>query len=160
MKNILIILVCFIFKMNLVAQPQIPPQLPKQEIAKPQANVRLIELNNVIVGKWKGARLSYITNGTVTVDSLWFDFKKDGTLNFKHQKYELNGPTVGTYTVTKNSIKIVADKFPFTHTLQGIWSINDGVINGNFREVRERDASQPTYYTPGTETGTFNLTKQ
>lgn len=139
-------------------QPQIPTQLPKHEINKPQANAQLLQLNNVIIGKWKGARL--IQNiGSVTVDSLWLEFKKDGTLSFKHQQYEFNGPVTAVYTINKNTLRIVADKFPFKHILQGVWDINTGSINGNFNETRERDNTQPAYYSPGTATGNFNLIK-
>jgi hypothetical protein len=139
-------------------QQQPPAQLPKHVISKPQPNVQLLQLSNVIVGKWKGARLIQKT-GAVTVDSVWFDFKADGTVSFKHQQYELNGPTGGTYIINKNNMAITIYKFPFRHTLQGSWNRTDGKINGNCTEVREADPSQPSYYTAGTDAGTFSLFK-
>jgi hypothetical protein len=139
-----------------IAQPPVP--LPKQTIAKPQANVRLLELTDVISGRWRGARITQLP-GAVNVDSVWIEFKKNGTLSFKHQKFEFNGPTEGTYTITKNKISISCFKFPFTHTFNGDWDINTGMITGNCIELREKDNTQPPYYSPGRNTGTFNLVK-
>ncbi len=138
------------------ASAQITPSRPA--ISKPQANPRQITLPDVLFAKWKGARITNLP-GAVNVDSLWIEFHVDGTLNFKHQKFEFNGPAAGTWTMSGNSITIIADKFPFIHTLNGTWNVNTGVISGSFKEVREKDATQPSYYTSGSNTGTFNLSR-
>jgi hypothetical protein len=132
--------------------------LPKHEIAKPQANIKRLELKDVIEGKWRGARITQLP-GAVNVDSVWLEVKKNGTLSFKHQKYEFNGPITGTYSITKNKIVFTCNKFPFNHTLNGDWDINTGMITGNYVELRERDNTQPPYYSPGRTTGTFNLVR-
>ena len=150
------IVIMLLATLGSLAQPPVP--LPKHIIAQPQANVKLLELSNVVVGKWRGARITQLP-GAVNVDSVWLEIKKNGTLSFKHQKYELNGPTEGTYTVSKNKITISCIKFPFTHTLSGDWDINTGMISGNYIELREKDNTQPSYYIPGRNTGTFNLIK-
>ncbi len=134
------------------------PPLPKQIIAKPQANVRLLELKDVIEGRWRGARITQLP-GAVNVDSVWLEIKKNGTLSFKHQQYEFNGPTTGTYSLIKNKIIVTCNKFPFNHTLNGDWDINTGMITGHYIELREKDSTQPPYYNPGRNTGTFNLIK-
>jgi hypothetical protein len=157
--KILLALLALTFSLCVFAQPRPPMPLPKHIILKPTANPKLITFADVIIAKWHGARLTDIPGGGVTVDSLWFEFKKDGTLSFKHQKYEFNGPTMGTWTMTGNAIRINADKFPFTHNLSGTWNINNGVISGTFTELRERDNTQPPYYSPGSNTGTFNLSR-
>ena len=154
--KIQLLLCVLLFSLSVAAQTQ--PPLPKHIITRPQANPRLITFSDVIVGKWRGARITQLT-GAVNVDSLWLEFKKNGTLSFKHQKYEYNGPIVGTWTLSGNSIRIIADKFPFTHTLNGTWDINTGIISGTFSEMREKDDTQPTYYTPGSNSGSFNLSR-
>jgi len=142
--------------LNTFAQQPVP--LPKQIIAKPQANVRLLELKNVIEGRWRGARITQLP-GAVNVDSVWLEIKQNGSLSFKHQKYEFNGPTEGRFSIIKNKIVITCNKFPFNHTLNGTWDINTGMITGNYIEMREKDNTQPPYYSPGRNTGTFNLIK-
>jgi hypothetical protein len=157
MKKHLFIIACMFFAvLNIFAQPPVP--LPKHIIAQPQANVKLLELSNVVVGKWHGARITQLP-GAVNVDSVWLEIKKNGTLSFKHQKFEFNGPTEGTYSISKNKITISCIKFPFTHTLSGDWDITTGIISGNYIELREKDNTQPSYYIPGRNTGTFNLIK-
>lgn len=141
---------------TVVAQPPVP--LPKHVIAQPKSNARLLELKDVLIGKWRGARITQLSNA-VNVDSVWIEFKKNGVLSFKHQKYEFNGPTEGTWSISKNSLVINCIKFPFTHTLNGSWEITTGTISGNYIEVREKDNTQPAYYSPGRNTGTFNLAK-
>ena len=154
--KIQLLLCALLFSLGVLAQPQ--PPLPKHIINRPTANPKLITLADVIAARWRGTRLTQLT-GAVSVDSLWFDFKKNGTLVFKHQKYEFNGPTMGTWTLSGNKITIVADKFPFTHTLTGTWDINTGIISGKFDELRENDNTQPPYYSPGSNSGTFTLTR-
>jgi hypothetical protein len=113
-----------------------------------------------ITGKWTGARLIPLPGGAIHTDSTWMEFKKDGTVAFKHQKYEFNGPTTGTYTFQKNVLKITIIKFPFNHTFEGNYDNNTGLVTGFFKEVREKDPAQPAYYIPGTDSGTFTLVKK
>jgi hypothetical protein len=155
-KQLPAIIVLLAITLSTAAQPSIP--LPKHIIAQPQANVKLLELNDIISGRWRGARITQLP-GAVNVDSVWLEIKKNGTLSFKHQQYEFNGPTEGTYTITKNKIVISFIKFPFTHTLNGEWDIKTGTISGNYIELKEKDSNQPSYYVPGRNTGTFNLIK-
>ena len=155
-KNSLIAL-AIAFTTVIKAQTQIPP-IPKQIVAKPQANVRVLELKDIIEGRWRGARITQLS-GAVNIDSVWLEIKANGTLSFKHQKYEFNGPKEGTYTITKNKINIICNKFPFNHSFNGEWDINTGVLSGNYIELREKDSNQPPYYSPGRNTGTFNLIK-
>jgi hypothetical protein len=115
--------------------------------------------NTVITGKWAGARFIPLPGGAIHTDSTWIEFKKDGTIGFKHQKYEFNGPTSGTYTLQKNVVKITITKFPFTHTFEGNYDSQAGSITGFFKEIREKDATQPAYYVPGTDSGSFTLYK-
>ncbi|MFN8253386.1 MAG: hypothetical protein U0V75_16070 [Ferruginibacter sp.] len=158
MKKIYCLLACMIAAMITSAQIQQPLPLPKQTIAKPVANVKPIELANVIAGRWKGTRLIQ-NNGSVTVDSLWMEFKTDGTLNFRHQQYELNGPKTGTYALLKNVLEIKISKQPFSHVFNGTWNNNNGIISGSCTTTRAKDPSQPPYYMEGTETGSFTLVK-
>jgi hypothetical protein len=139
-----------------VAQRPIP--LPRQDIAKPQANVKILELSDVIDARWRGARIKQLP-GAVNVDSVWLEIKSNGTFSFKHQQYEFNGPVTGTYVVTKNKVVFTVNKFPFYHTLDGQWDSYTGIISGRFKEVREKDPAQPTYYVPGNNTGNFSLTR-
>jgi hypothetical protein len=143
---------------SITAIAQRPMPLPRQDIAKPQANVRLLELSDVINSRWRGARIKQLP-GAVNVDSVWLEMKSNGTFSFKHQQYEFNGPIAGTYVVTKNKVVFSVNKFPFYHTLDGQWDINTGIISGRFKEVREKDPAQPSYYVPGTNTGSFSLTR-
>lgn len=154
-KNILFSALLFIVT-HVTAQIQQPVPLPKQIIAKPTANVKLLELANVIEGRWKGTMMIQYT-GSVSVDSVWMEFKKDGTLSYKHQHFEFNGPTTGTYSLLKNVIEINCNKAPFSHNYTGTWNINNGVISGNFTTIRAVDPTQPTYYQAGTDNGTFTL---
>ncbi len=143
-----------------VAQPrQQPVPLPRQIIARPQANVKILELTNVIEGRWRGARITTLAGGLVNVDSVWIEFKINGTLTFKHQQYEFNGPNAGTYTISKNAIQISIVRFPFAHALNGNWNTNTGILSGQYSETRDNDATQPSYYIPGSNTGSFNLTR-
>jgi hypothetical protein len=115
--------------------------------------------NTAITGKWTGARLIPLPGGAIHTDSTWIEFKKDGTVGFKHQKYEFNGPTSGTYTFQKNVVRITITKFPFSHTFEGNYDTQSGLINGLFKEIREKDPTQPAYYIPGMDTGAFTLYK-
>lgn len=130
----------------------------RQTIKRPTTNAKQLTLYDVILNKWKGARLTELPNA-LNVDSVWIEFRIDGTLSFKHQKYEFNGPTEGTWIMNGNDIKITVEKFPYTHVLKGTWSPNTGVITGTYLEVRDKDNTQPPYYTPGTNNGTFNLSR-
>lgn len=158
LKNIFSPAAAVLFSLQVTAQIQQPVPLPRQTIAKPTANVKLLELANVIEGRWRGTFM--VQNpGSVMVDSIWMAFKKDGTLSFKHQQYEFNGPVTGTYSVLKNAIEIHCNKAPFSHIYTGTWNINNGIISGTSTTVRAKDASQPPYYKEGTDNGTFTLMK-
>ena len=95
--------------------------------------------------------------GAIHTDSTWIELKKDGTVGFKHQKYEFNGPTSGTYTFQKNVVRITIIKFPFSHVFEGNYDTQTGIITGSFKEIREKDPTQPAYYIPGIDAGTFTL---
>jgi hypothetical protein len=155
--KIQLLLLALLFSLGVAAQPQ--PAIPKHIINRPTTTAKPLTLNDVIAARWRGARITELPGGYVNVDSLWFAFKRNGTLTFKHQKFEFNGPTMGTWTISGNTITIIADKFPFTHKLYGNWDYMTGIITGKFDEVRETDDTQPTYYSPGTNKGTFNLTR-
>lgn len=117
--------------------------------------------NSTITGKWTGARLIPLAGGGIHTDSTWIEFKKDGTLTFKHQKYEFNGPTSGTWSFQKNTLRVSIVKFPFNHTFEGTIDNNNNNISitGFFKEIREKDPTQPAYYVPGVDSGTFTLIK-
>jgi hypothetical protein len=138
-----------------------PPQsipLPLHDIVKPKPNVKSYTLATDLVGRWKGARI--IQNvGSATVDSLWMEFKANGTVSFKHQQFELNGPQSGTYTISRSVLKINIEKLPFTHSFDGGMNVANGIITGTCTEVRAEDNTQPAYYTAGTFSGSFNLKK-
>lgn len=136
-------------------QPQLPTQLPKHELGKP---VTTASPFSDVVGKWKGTRLTQNT-GSVTVDSLFFEFKKDGTVQFRHQRFEHNPARKGTYSFSKNLLIADIYLFPFKHRFEGSYDKVTGKITGTFSEVRERDPNAPSYYVPGTESGSFSITK-
>ncbi len=136
-------------------QPQLPTQLPKHELGKPVTTAKPF---SAVVGKWKGTRLTQ-NSASVTVDSLFFEFKKDGTVNFRHQRFEHNPARAGTYSFIKNVLIADIYLFPFKHRFEGIYDRATGKITGTFSEVRERDPNAPPYYVPGTESGSFSITK-
>lgn len=136
-------------------QPQLPTQLPKHELGKPVTTAKPF---SDIVGKWKGTRLTQNT-GSVTVDSIFFEFKKDGTVSFRHQRFEHNPAKTGTYSFIKNVLIADIYLFPFKHRFEGTYDRTTGKITGTFSEVREKDPNAPPYYVPGTESGSFSITK-
>lgn len=136
-------------------QPQLPTQLPKHELGKPVTTAKPFP---DVVGKWKGTRLIQNT-GSVTVDSLFFEFKKNGTVGFRHQRFEHNPAITGTYSFIKNVLIADIYLFPFKHRFEGTYDRATGKITGTFSEVREKDPNAPPYYLPGTENGSFSITK-
>lgn len=149
------LLAIFFNKVKAQSQPQLPTQLPKHELGKPVTTAKTF---SAVVGKWKGTRLTQ-NSASVTVDSLFFEFKKDGTVNFRHQRFEHNPARAGTYSFIKNVFIADIYLFPFKHRFEGTYDRTTGKITGTFSEVRERDPNAPPYYVPGTESGSFSITK-
>ncbi len=148
--------------LTMLASAQIQPgsqmPLPRQDIARPKPVVKSYTLANDLKGRWRGARI--IQNvGSVTVDSMWMEFKADGLVYFQHQSYEINGPKEGTYTISRTALGINFEKAPYTHVFTGGMNVANGMITGNFIETRAIDNTQPPYYVPGTYTGSFSLRK-
>jgi hypothetical protein len=149
------LLSCFSNTMKAQPQPRLPTQLPKHELGKPVTTAKAF---SDVVGKWKGTRLTQ-NSGSVTVDSLFFEFKKDGTVHFRHQRFEHNPAKTGTYSFIKNVLIADIYLFPFKHRFEGTYDRTTGKITGTFSEVREKDPNAPPYYVPGTESGSFSITK-
>jgi hypothetical protein len=149
------LLFCYFNTIIAQTQPQLPTQLPKHELGKPVTTAKAF---SDVVGKWKGTRLTQ-NPGSVTVDSLFFEFKKDGTVHFRHQRFEHNPARTGTYSFIKNVLIADIYLFPFKHHFEGTYDRATGKITGAFSEVRERDPNAPPYYAPGTESGSFSITK-
>lgn len=136
-------------------QPQWPAQLPKQVADNALASAKPLP---DVTGKWKGTRLTQNT-GSAAADSLFFEFKKNGTVDFRHQRFEHNPARTGTYRFTRNVLIADIYLFPFKHHFEGNYDKATGKIAGIFSEVRERDPNAPSYYVPGTENGSFSITK-
>jgi hypothetical protein len=106
---------------------------------------------------WRGARVWY-TETAAWVDSVTaVNFYPNGQVEWVKQGWEFVPRTPGTYVINGNNITINFSYAPYTHSLQGTFDRNTGVISGTFTEIRAVDPNAPPAYIPGTTTGDFNF---
>lgn len=106
---------------------------------------------------WRGARVWY-TQTAAWVDSVTaINFYANGQAVWVKQGWEFVPRTAGTYSITGNNITINFNYAPYTHSLQGSFDRNTGILSGTFTEVRAVDPTAPPAYIPGTTTGEFNF---
>lgn len=106
---------------------------------------------------WRGARVWY-TETAAWVDSVTaVNFYPNGQVEWVKQGWEFVPRLPGTYTISGNNISINFNYAPYTHTLNGTFDRNTGIISGTFTEVRAVDPTAPPAYIPGTTTGDFNF---
>ena len=108
-------------------------------------------------GHWAGTREIQSASPPLS-DSIAFDFHTDGTLSFHHQISARNEPTSGFYKVSGKVLTITIYRAPFKHSFQGTLD-RKGNVSGVFTSIREHDPSQPRPYSPGSDTGTFSITR-
>ncbi len=109
---------------------------------------------------WRGARVWY-TQTAAWVDSVTsINFYANGQVEWIKQGWEFVPRTPGTYSIQGNDISINFHYPPYTHTLQGSFDRNTGIISGIFTEIRAVDPTAPPAYVPGTTTGEFNFYKK
>lgn len=92
----------------------------------------------------------------IVVDSMWVEFRVDGSASLRLRSFGTNLPKEGGYTLTSNSVDLkVPNQFQYTHRFLATWNATSGVLSGTFQEL-----TWPNPKTGMTKaSGSFNLSR-